>query len=154
VKDFVFQIDSCVASKRTLVCEPTVTDNATEDREISMSVVGADDDDGLGKMTRILDDAGNEYFPKDIRLGSIRKTFGPDLGVCCPETMARGAACSFGGCIIKNTLIPGVPMKIRIVFSDINPDAKTVAVLRIYFSWKDAEGGKLKADLRAIPITQ
>jgi len=98
VKDFVFQIDSCAVSKRSVVCEPTVINTSAQDQEILMSVAGADYSDDLGKMTRIVDGFGVEYIPKDIHLGSASKKFGAGLGVCCPDSVARGAACSFGGC--------------------------------------------------------
>jgi hypothetical protein len=152
VKDFVFQIDSCAVSKRSVVCEPTVINTSAQDQEILMSVAGADYSDDLGKMTRIVDGFGVEYIPKDIHLGSASKKFGAGLGVCCPDSVARGAACSFGGCLITNTLVPRVPMKIRLLFANINPEAKTLALLRVYFVWKDPEGEKLSADLRDIPI--
>lgn len=153
VKDFVFEIDSCKLSKEKVVCEPRVTNSSSEAREVFMSVAGADHSDELGKMSRMVDQFGDEYIPKDIHLGSINKNFGADFGVCCPDSMHRGGACSFGGCRLTNTLVPRTPMKIRLVFANVNPEANTLALLKIYFVWKDGPRlEKLSGDLRNIPI--
>jgi hypothetical protein len=142
VKDFAFEVGSCKRSKTIVICEPVVTNTSAEDSAISMNVSGEDTED-WGKMTRAFDESGNEYLPKDLSLGSVGRRGG------IPAAEQRGAVCSFGGCRpITNTLIPRTPMKIRIAFPSVAPDATTLT-LRVYFLF---EGEKLNADLRQVSI--
>lgn len=139
VKDFVFEIDSCKLSKDGVVCEPTVTNNTSEDREVLMNCY-SDNFNDYGRVSRMIDQFGGEYVPIEIRLGSKRAT-------------RREAENRFTD--ITNTLVPRVPTKIRLVFDNVNPETNTIALLRVYFVLKDdPRGGKLSADLRNIPITK
>jgi Caspase domain len=151
VGNFLFTIDACSRSQDRVICEPTVTNNSDEDREIFISVAGRDDED-LGRMTRAFDQRGSEYIPRDLHFGSVRKSFGADFGVCCSEFANPGAACSFGGCKLTNTLVPQIAMKIRLEFVDIDHKIDLIALLRIYIAWTGPKGEKLSADLRNVPI--
>jgi TolB-like protein len=134
VNDFVFEIVSCKLSKDGVVCEPTVTNSSSEDREIFMNGFGRDISNDCAKTTRAFDEFGNEYTPKYVYLGSVKGD-----GFDCYS--------------LANTLVPRSPMKVRLAFADVNPEAKMIGLLRVYFVLKDdPRGGKLSVDLRNIPI--
>jgi hypothetical protein len=55
---------------------------------------------------------------------------------------------------VTNSLVPQVPMKLRVTFDNVNPDAKTITLLRVAFEWVDSNDLNLSADFRDLPITK
>jgi hypothetical protein len=55
---------------------------------------------------------------------------------------------------VSNLLVSQVPVKVRLIFENVNPDAKSVTLLRVAFEWQDSNRLNLNADFRGIPITK
>jgi hypothetical protein len=132
VQELVVEITACKRSTDIVLCEPTVTNTASEDRRVFLW--GSTISRSTGEVTRAIDEFGAEYNSSDIALGT-----------------------SDDGGIVSNTLVPRLPIKMRISFANVNPGAGTLALLRIYFSWQvDYAGWNQKrqffADLRNVPI--
>jgi len=128
VKDFVLELESCRSSAGSVVCSLTITNDAPSDRSVQFNAVWYS-----GPMSRMFDEFGGEYVVKNTFLGSY---------------MSQGRT------YVSNTLVPQVPMKLRVVFDNVNADAKTVNLLRIAFQWNDSNRLELNADFRGIPITK
>ena len=81
----------------------------------------------------MFDEFGGEYVVKNTFLGTYM---------------------SEGRTYVSNTLVPQVPMKLRVVFDNVNADAKTANLLRITFQWNDSNRVDLNADFRGVSITK
>lgn len=136
VREFVFEVDSCKRASGGLICQLTVSNESSEDRNIT--IVGTSSYEGL--RSRIFDEFGNEYLADETSFGS--KTLRD-----CTER---------GGCFatMEQTLIPHTPMRVKLTFDAINSDAKMIKVLRVIFYWEEPNKGRVNiyADLKNIPI--
>jgi TolB-like protein len=128
VRDFVFELEACRNSAGSVVCSLTVTNVAPNDRAVQFNAVWYS-----GTMSRMFDEFGGEYVVKNTFLGTY---------------MSQGRT------YVSNTLVPQVPMKLRVVFDNVNAEAKTVNLLRIAFQWNDSKRVELNADFRGIGITR
>jgi TolB-like protein len=128
IRDFVFELESCRASAGGVVCSLTITNDAPNDRSVQFNAVHY-----AGDMSRMFDEFGGEYVVKNTHLGSYT---------------------SEGYTYVANSLVPQVPMKLKLDFDNVNPQAQTVTLLRVAFVWQDSNRVGLNADFRNIPITK
>jgi TolB-like protein len=129
VRDFSFELESCRLSGGGVVCSLIITNDGPGDREVSFSAMSQGP-----QMSRMFDEFGGEYVVKKAEFGS----------------QATNAAYYS----VSNLLVSQVPVKVRLIFENVNPDAKSVTLLRVAFEWQDSNRLNLNADFRGIPITK
>jgi TolB-like protein len=127
VRDFILELEACRMSAGGVVCSLKITNDAPNDRTVHVYAAG------YGPTSRMFDEFGGEYLVKNTRLGSY-----------LVESYNR----------VGNSLVPQVPMKLRITFDNVNPEAKSATLLRVAFQWSDSNGINLHADFRNVPITK
>jgi TolB-like protein len=128
VRDFIVELESCRMSAGEVVCSLAITNDSPSDRVVRINVQTIQ-----GVVSRMFDESGGEYVATSSQLGSHS---------------------SRGYSAYTNSLVSQVPMNHRVVFDNVNPDAKTVTLLRITFEWQDSNRIGLNADFRNIPITK
>lgn len=128
VRDFNVELESCRMSAGGVMCSLAITNDSPSDR-----VVGINVQSHQGVVSRMFDEFGGEYVATSSQLGSIS---------------------SRGYSRYTNSLVSQVPMKHRVTFDNVNPDSKTVTLLRITFEWQDSNRIGLNADFRNIAITK
>jgi TolB-like protein len=127
VRNFIVQLEWCRISAGGAVCSLTITNDAPGDRLIQLDGV-------FGPSSRMVDEFGAEYIVPVAHLGSDRS----------------GGLQTY----VRNTLVPQVPVRLRLEFNKVNPDAKKITLLRVAFKWIDSNGVDLNADFRDITITK
>ncbi|HMG75026.1 MAG TPA: FlgO family outer membrane protein [Pyrinomonadaceae bacterium] len=128
VRDFIVELESCRMSAGGIVCSLSITNDSPSDRVVRINV-----ESFQGVVSRMFDESGGEYVATSSQLGSHS---------------------SRGYSTYTNSLVSQVPMKHRVAFDNVNPDAKTVTLLRITFEWQDSNRIVLNADFRNVPITK
>lgn len=128
VRDFIVELESCRMSAGGVVCSLAITNDSPSDRVVRINVQSHQ-----GVVSRMFDESGGEYVATSSQLGS---------------NTSRGYS------TYTNSLVSQVPMKHRVVFDNVNPDAKVVTLLRITFEWQDSNRIVLNADFRNISITK
>jgi TolB-like protein len=135
VRDFILELQSCRASAGSVLCSLTITNDISSDRVIEFETT-------YQPLSRMFDEFGGEYVGKKTQIsGSMTQ--------------------DYAGSTVSNSLVPQVPMKLRITFDNVNPDAKTITLLRVAFKWvsgKDNYGNinsvNINADFKDLPITK
>lgn len=132
VKDFIVVLESCRSLTGTVVCSLTITNDAPTDRTVGFHTRVSSE-----AKSRMFDEFGGEYV--------VAKT---QIGGYVSQNYANFAQ------NVSNSLVPQVPMKLIVTFDNVNPDAKTVALLRVNFQWIDSNRVDLNTDFREVPITK
>jgi TolB-like protein len=134
VRGFILELESCRASGGSVTCSLIITNDAPEDRVIGFSTWNTE------KLSRMLDEFGGEYVLSKTQIGGRVADMSKPIAV-------------IGG-YVTNSLVSKVPMKLTITFDNLNPDAKTITLLRVTFKWVDSNDLNLNADFRDLPITK
>lgn len=111
--NFLFELQGCKASGSAVTCDFLITNKAEKDRELWLLII-----------SRIIDDFGNEYYPRKMQLG-------------------RESASS----AIYNTLISSIPTKATFDFEGVSLKASK-------FSLFEIDCSDFKVQLRNIPLSK
>jgi TolB-like protein len=136
VRDFVFEGESCRRTSGSLLCQLTVSNESNEDRPVNVfgsSYFG-------GRRSQVFDEFGNQYLADETSFGSSTLKDCTERGGCYPS--------------MDLTMIARVPTRVRLTFDGISPQARTVRLLRVTFTWEDPRRGRItiNGDLKNIPI--
>jgi TolB-like protein len=127
--NFTFELKEVKMSGTTVTCDLTITNNDNnQDRNLVLHLK-----DGLsGRQSRIFDEFGNEYSATYVQLGNKER---------------RGAIGD-----VTNTLVSGIPTKVKISFEKVSVKANKITLLEI--SCQLGSWTYFKAQFRNIPITR
>lgn len=124
---FTFALLECKRSGENVTCSVLITSN-DQDRELR--IYGYFERD----KTRIIDEFGNEYKPKQIQLGNVYIDSGTSL---------------------ENVLVAGIPVKAILSFEEVESQAGMIALLEFDCSSENhASKDKFSAQLRNIPLSK
>jgi len=129
VRDFIVELESCRVSAGQIICSLTITNDSSADRVVKFIGVSY-----AGVKSRMFDDLGGEYIVDDTHVGSL-------------SARAWGTGAS-------NSLVPQVPMRLKLFFDSANPEAKMITLLRVSFEWEGTKSVTLNADFRNFPLTK
>lgn len=122
-QDFVFELQSCKISGENISCSLLITNKGSDSQIEFARSVG-------NNLTRIFDDAGNEYQVANSQLANQ------------PNSSGWG---------VRKLLVSGIPAKASLKFEKVSQDATNIALLEIDCSSKKND---FKVQFRNIPLSK
>jgi TolB-like protein len=119
--DFTFELNACRRTGQSVVCDFTIVNNSSEDR---LFYLFGDNNRNSRTSSRLIDNAGREYYPSETRLGS--------------------ATADSRRLWLSLSLVPQVSIRASLRFESVNADAASIELLRITFN----RAGKRRSSLR------